>query len=77
MPRKRTTPPTTSSVRQLAIRRAYLLKKEDGERHLFKLFSLAGQRVAPVSSKDPKHQYSWQLADADAWLRQQPLLRDQ
>ena len=76
MPRKRTTPPTASSVRQLATRRAYLLKREDGQSQRFRLFSLSERRVAPIATKDPKQRYSWRLADADAWLRKQPLLRD-
>jgi len=77
MPRQRATPPTTNSVRGLATRRAYLLNKEEQEPYGFKMFSLCGERVAPVSSEDPKHRYSWRLAEADAWLRKQPLLRDQ
>ena len=76
MPRNRTTPLTTTSVRQLASRRGYLLAKEDRQPRLYKLFDLSGKRAAPVPSKDPKRRYSWRLADADAWLRKQPLLRD-
>ena len=75
MPRRRTTPPTASSVRGLATKRGYLLTKERQPPHLFKLISLVG-RAAPMLSKDKKHRYSWKLADADAWLRKQPLLRD-
>jgi hypothetical protein len=77
MPRTRATPPTTSSVRGLATRRAYLLNREEREPFGFKLFSLSGRRVDPISSGDPDHRYSWQLVDADAWLRKQPLVRDQ
>jgi hypothetical protein len=77
MARQRATPPTTSSVRGLATRRAYLLKREEREPFGFRMFSLCGQKVAAVSSDDPKHRYSWRLADADAWLRKQPLLRNQ
>ena len=76
MPRYRITPLTTTSVRQLASRRGYLLAREDRQRRLFKLFDLSGQRAAPIPSKDPKRRYTWRLADADAWLRKQPLLRD-
>ncbi len=76
MPRKRATPPTTSSVRGLATRRAYLLNKEEGEPHGFRIFSLSGRKVDAVSSNDPEHRYRWGLAEADAWLRKQPLLRD-
>lgn len=76
MPRKRTTPPTASSVRQLASRRGYLLAREERQRRLCKLFDLAGRRAAPVPSTDPTRRYTWRLADADAWLRKQPLLRD-
>ena len=75
MPRKRTTPPTASSVRRLANKRGYLLTKERRPPHLFKLVSLLG-RATPIVSKDTKHRYSWKLADADAWLRKQPLLSD-
>jgi hypothetical protein len=77
MPRNRATPPTTSSVRGLATRRAYLLNREVKEPYGFKMFSLSGSRVDPISSGDPKHKYSWELAEADAWLRKQPLVRDQ
>ena len=76
MRRKRTTPPTASSVRQLATRRGYLLTKEDRQRRVYKLFDLSGRLAAPVPSKDAKRRYSWRLVDADAWLRKQPLLRD-
>ena len=75
--RKRTIPPTASSVRQLAARRGYLLTKEaDQQPRRYKLFDLSGRRAAPVQSWDAKHRYSWRLRDADAWLRQQPMLRD-
>jgi hypothetical protein len=77
MPRKRATPPTASSVRRLAARRAFLLKKDERAPRRFKMFSLSGRRVAPVSTADPKEPYSWPLTEADAWLRKQPLLRDQ
>jgi hypothetical protein len=43
----------------------------------FKMFSLSGERVSAISSTDPDHRYSWTLTEADAWLRKQPLLRDQ
>jgi len=75
MPRERTTPPTTSSVRQLATRRGYLLTRADRPRR-FKLFCVSG-RTAPVQAEDAKQLYSWRLADADAWLRKRPLLKDQ
>ena len=77
MPRYRITPLTTTSVRQLASRRGYLLAREDRQRRLYKLFDLSARRAAPIPSKDPKRRYTWRLADADAWLRTQPLLRDQ
>lgn len=77
MPRKRRLPPTVRSVRELAARRAYLIKKEDGGgARRYRIFSLSQSRVAPIASKDPERRYSWRLADADAWLRTQPLLRD-
>lgn len=76
MPRYRTTPLTTTSVRQLASRRGYLLAKEGRTPRLCKLFDLSGQRAAPVPSDDPKRRYTWRLADADTWLRKRPLLRD-
>ena len=76
MPRKRESPPTVSSVRGLAARRAYLLNREQQEPYGFRMFSLSGQTVAAVSSEDPDHRYSWRLTEADAWLRKQPLLRD-
>lgn len=74
MRRKRTTPPTASSVRQLASRRGYLLAREAPR--LYKLFDLSGRRATPVKSKDPRRGYHWRLAEVDAWLRKQPLLRD-
>ena len=76
MPRKRELPPTVSSVRGLAARRAYLLNREQQEPYGFRMFSLTGQTVAAVSSDDPNHRYSWRLLEADAWLRKQPLLRN-
>lgn len=76
MARKRRMPPTASSVRELATRRAYLIRREDGSPRRYRLFSMSGRRVSPVVSKDPKHRYSWRLSEADAWLRTQPLLRD-
>lgn len=76
MPRRRGTPPTVSSVRGLAARRAILLKREGQEPYRFRLFSLSGRMVAAISSDDPEHKFSWRLDDADAWLRKQPLLRD-
>lgn len=77
MRRKRTIPPTASSVRQLAARRGYLLTSEEDQRpRRYKLFDLSGRRTAPVQSKDAERRYSWRLRDADAWLRQQPMLRD-
>ena len=74
MRRKRHSPPTASSVRQLASRRGYLLAREAPR--LYKLFDLSGKRTSPVKSKDAKRAYIWRLADADAWLRKQPLLRN-
>ncbi len=77
MRRKRTIPPTASSVRQLAARRGYLLTNEEAQQpRRYKLFDLSGRCAAPVQSKDAMHRYSWRLRDADAWLRQQPMLRD-
>ena len=76
MPRYRKTPLTSTSVRRLASRRGFLLAKENRPLRLFKLFDLSGRRAAPVPSKDPQLRYAWRLADADAWLRKQPLLRD-
>jgi hypothetical protein len=75
--RQRTTPPTLCSVRGLAMRRAVLLNKEMQAPFGFKMFSLSGERVSAISSTDPDHRYSWTLTEADAWLRKQPLLRDQ
>lgn len=75
--RQRTTPPTLSSVRGMATRRAYLLNKEMQSPYGLRMFSLSGERVSAVSSTDPDHRYSWTLPDVDAWLRKQPLLRDQ
>jgi hypothetical protein len=75
MRRDRHTPPTPSSVRGLATRRGYLLAADQYSRRMFKLISLVG-RAAPMPSRDGKHRYSWKLADADAWLRKQPLLSD-
>jgi hypothetical protein len=69
-------PPTATSVRQLALRRGYLLTKEEQQRRLCKLFDLSGQRAAPVPSNNPERRYTWRLADADAWLRKRPLLRN-
>ena len=77
MPRTRTTPLTTTSVRQLASRRGYLLAKDERQSRLCKLFDLSGKRAAPVPTKDPKRRYGWRLAEADTWLRKQPLLRNQ
>ena len=74
MRRSRITPPTATSVRQLASRRGYLLAREAPR--VFKLFDLSGRRAAPVKSKDAKRGYSWRLGEVDAWLRKQPLLRD-
>jgi hypothetical protein len=74
MRRRRVSPPTASSVRQLASRRGYLLAREAPR--LYKLFDLSGKRASPVKSKDAKRAYIWRLGDADAWLRKQPLLRD-
>jgi hypothetical protein len=74
MRRKRHSPPTATSVRQLASRRGYLLAREAPR--LYKLFDLSGNRASPVKSKDAKRAYIWRLADADAWLRKQPLLRN-
>jgi hypothetical protein len=74
--RKRKTPLTTSAVRGLARRRGYLLAIEARSPRLFKLVSFVG-KTALMPSKDAKHRYAWKLADADAWLREQPLLSDQ
>jgi hypothetical protein len=74
MRRKRLTPLTATSVRLLASRRGYLLAREAPR--LYKLFDLSGRRATPVKSRDAKRGYSWRLAEADAWLRKQPLLRD-
>jgi hypothetical protein len=76
MRRKRNTPPTTVSVRGLAARRGYLLARDQRPGRLFKLICLVG-RTATIPSRDNKHRYCWRLADADAWLRKQPLLSDQ
>ena len=75
--RQRTTPPTLTSVRGMAKRRAYLLNREVQAPYGFRMFSLSGERVSAISSTDPDYRYSWTLNEADAWLRQQPLLRDQ
>src|SRR5262249_43626913 len=75
MRRDRHTPPTPSSVRGLATRRGYLLAADQRATRTFKLISLVG-RAATMPSRDDKHRYSWKLADADAWLRKQPLLSD-
>ena len=75
--RQRTIPPTLSSVRGMATRRAYLLNREMQAPDGFRGFSLCGERVSAISSTDPDHRYSWTLPEADAWLRKQPLLRDQ
>jgi len=75
MRRDRHTPPTPSSVRGLATRRGYLLATDQRSTRMFKLISLIG-RAATMPSRDGKHRYSWKLADADAWLRKQPLLSD-
>jgi hypothetical protein len=76
MRRKRCSPPTRSSVRELASRRGFLLASDQRSARLFKLISF-GDRVTPIPSNDNKHPYSWKLAQADLWLRKQPLLRDQ
>lgn len=76
MPRYRKTPLTSTSVRKLASRRGYLLTKDGLVPRTYKLFDLSARRTAPVPSKDPNRRYTWRLADADAWLRKQPLLRD-
>src|SRR5262245_53345381 len=76
MRRERNTPPTTTNVRGLAVRRGYLLAIDKRSARLFKLFNLRG-RATVMPSKDGAHQYSWRLRDADAWLRKQPLLSDQ
>jgi hypothetical protein len=74
MQRARITPPTASSVRQLASRRGYLLAREAPRR--YKLFDLSGRKAQPVKSRDANRAYVWRLLDVDAWLRKQPLLRD-
>jgi hypothetical protein len=76
MQRKRHTPPTRSSVRELASRRGFLLTSDQRSARLYKLISF-GDRVTPIPSNDNKHPYSWKLDHADSWLRRQPLLRDQ
>jgi hypothetical protein len=76
MRRKRITPLTATSVRQFASRRGFLLAKETRQPRLYKLFDLSCGQAAPVKSRDVERGYSWRLAEADAWLRQQPLLRD-
>lgn len=75
MRRKRITPPTANSVRGLANRRGYVLAAEHLPTRRFKLICLVG-RAAAVSSGADDNSFSWKLADADAWLRKQPLLRD-
>jgi hypothetical protein len=76
MPRRRTTPPTASSVRGLATKRG--LPADEGEAAAASLqIDQSCGRAAPMLSKDKKDRYSWKLADADASLRKQPLLRDQ
>jgi hypothetical protein len=75
MYRKRTTPPTASSVRQLAAKRGFLLAKEGKAPRCYKLFDLSGRRATPIPSRR-RADYTWQLVDADAWLRKQSLLRD-
>jgi hypothetical protein len=75
--RRRTTALTLSSVRGMAARRAYLLNREVQAPFGLRMFSLSGERVSAISSTDPCHRYSWTLSEADAWLRKQPLLRDQ
>jgi hypothetical protein len=75
MRRERNTPPTTTSVRGLAVRRGYLLALDKQSARLVKLFNLIGRATA-MPSRDGAHQYSWRLRDADAWLRKQPLLSD-
>jgi hypothetical protein len=74
--RRRTTPPTLSSVRGMAARRAYLLNREVQAPYGFRIFSLSGEHVSAISSGARDHRYSWSLSEADAWLRRQPLLRD-
>lgn len=77
MRRKRTIPPTASSVRELAARRGYLLTREQNQQpRCYKLFDMSGWRTSPVPSQDAAHGYSWRLRDADAWLRQRPMLRN-
>ncbi len=76
MRRKRKTPPTASSVRQLATRRGYLLTRETLKPRTYKLFDLSGRKATPVPSIDAKRRYTWRLSDVDTWLRKQPLLRD-
>jgi hypothetical protein len=33
--------------------------------------------AVPMLSKNVTHRYSWNLIEADSWLRRQPLLGDQ
>lgn len=77
MLRKRRTPPTATSVRELASRRGYLLTRDDQHPRHYKLFYMSGQRTEPVASRTGAGRFTWRLAEADAWLRQQPLLREQ
>ena len=76
MPRYRITPLTTTSVRQLASRRGYLLARKIANAGSTNCSTCRDDARAPIPSKDPKRRYTWRLADADAWLRRQPLLRD-
>lgn len=74
--RKRRTPPTARSVRELASRRGYLLTRDDQHPRRYKLFYMSGQRAEPIASREGKERFAWRLAEADAWLRKQPLLRE-
>jgi hypothetical protein len=71
MRRERNTPPTTTSVRGLAVRRGYLLALDKQSARLVKLFNLIGRATA-MPSRDGAHQYSWRLRDADAGCGNSP-----
>jgi hypothetical protein len=77
MLRKRRTPPTARSVRELASRRGYLMTRDDEHPRRYKLFYMSGRRAEPVASLgESGRRFTWRLVEADAWLRKQPLLRD-
>jgi hypothetical protein len=76
MLRKRRTPPTARSVRELASRRGYLLTRDDAHPRHYKLFYMSCQRAEPVPSRNGDGRFIWRLVEADAWLSKQPLLRE-